>query len=51
MVSRDEHIKQCKEKALFFVEQGDLSQAYNILIEGLHGHPETCADPRICLGA
>jgi len=39
--TRAEHLAWCKERALAYVEQGDLNNAFASLISDLRKHPET----------
>ena len=39
--SRAEHLAWCKERALAYVDQGDLQNAFASLISDLRKHPET----------
>jgi hypothetical protein len=50
MATRDEHLKWCKERALEYVERGDLKNAYGSMASDLRKHPETSDHPAIGLG-
>jgi len=39
--SRAEHLAWCKERALQYVDSGDLNNAFASLISDLRKHPET----------
>ena len=40
-MTRADHLAWCKERALAYVDQGDLSNAFASLISDLRKHPET----------
>jgi len=40
-MTRADHLAWCKERALEYVDQGDLSNAFASLISDLRKHPET----------
>ena len=50
MVSRDEHLEQCKKRALEYLESGDLKNAFMSMNSDLKKHPEACCHPAIALG-
>ena len=39
--TRAEHLAWCKQRALAYVEQGDLNNAFASMISDLRKHPET----------
>jgi hypothetical protein len=41
MKTREEHLKWCKERALQYVDQGNLTDAYGSIASDLNKHPET----------
>lgn len=41
MISREEHVQWCKNRALEYVEAGDLTQAFSSMGSDLNKHPET----------
>ena len=41
MVTREEHLAQCKQRALECVERGDLQEAFTSMAAGVEKHPET----------
>jgi len=46
----DEHLAWCKQRALEYVERGDLSQAYASMASDMGKHPETEGHAAISLG-
>jgi len=50
-MEREDHIKWCKERALEYVETGELTQAFNSIVSDLQKHPETQGHSGIELGA
>ena len=50
MTSRAEHLQWCKDRALEYVEMGDLKQAFASMGSDLRKHPETSRHPGIELG-
>lgn len=40
-MTRQEHLAWCKERALEYVDNGDLKNAYASMISDLRKHPET----------
>lgn len=40
-VTREEHLAWCKERALLYVDIGDLDQAFASMTSDLDKHPET----------
>ena len=49
-MTRSEHLDWCKERALEYVDAGDLGQAYASMVSDLGKHPETQDHPAIMLG-
>jgi len=49
-MNREEHMKWCKERALQYVDNGDLPQAYASMVSDLNKHPETEQHGAIQLG-
>ena len=49
-MTRQEHIKWCKDRALQYVEAGDLDNAYASMASDLGKHPETANHIGIQLG-
>jgi hypothetical protein len=41
MMTRAEHIRWCKERALEYIEQGNARDAYASMVSDMHKHPET----------
>lgn len=39
--TRKEHLEWCKKRALQYVDQGDLQQAFTSMASDLRKHPET----------
>lgn len=50
MSTRAEHLAWCKQRALEYVDEGDLRQAFNSMVSDLGKHPETRAHPGMHLG-
>ena len=48
--TRDEHIEWCKERALEYVDRGELSNAMASMGSDLEKHPETEKHPGIQMG-
>jgi len=40
-MTREEHLEHCKKRALEYVENGDLQQAFNSFQSDMRKHPET----------
>lgn len=49
-MTREEHLAWCKERALEYVEQGNLTDAYASMASDLTKHPETEKHAAIQLG-
>ena len=49
-MTREEHLNWCKERALEYVEKGDVTNAYASMVSDLNKHPETSGHPAIELG-
>ncbi len=49
-MTRAEHLAWCKERALEYVDQGDLTNAYASMASDLTKHPETEKHAAIELG-
>jgi hypothetical protein len=49
-MTRDEHVAWCKQRALEYVERGDVQNAYASMASDLGKHPETEGHPAIQLG-
>ena len=50
MMNRNEHLQWCKNRALEYVEAGELTEAFTSMISDLRKHPETVNHPGINLG-
>mgnify|MGYP001585784122 CR=1 FL=1 len=50
MRTREEHLAWCKQRALKYVEAGDLIQAFTSMASDLGKHPETAGHVGIQLG-
>ncbi len=50
MLSRSKHLKWCEERALQYLENNDLNNAFKSMISDLGEHPETSDHPAIKLG-
>jgi hypothetical protein len=48
--SREEHLKWCKDRALEYVEQDDLRQAFASFQSDMRKHKETCDHIALNLG-
>jgi hypothetical protein len=48
--NRAEHLAWCKRRALAYVEQDNLNQAYVSMASDMRKHPETENHPAISLG-
>ena len=48
-MTREEHLKWCKERALEYVEAGDLDQAVNSMGSDLGKHPELGCNPYLLM--
>ena len=44
------HLQWCKDRALAYVDAGDLDQAYASMARDLGNHPMTAGNPAIQLG-
>ena len=49
-MTRDEHLAWCKQRALEYVERGDLTNAYGSMASDLGKHPDTRDHSAIQLG-
>jgi hypothetical protein len=49
MRTRDEHLSWCKERALEYLDAGDLENAVASMSSDLSKHPETTCDPFLML--
>lgn len=49
-MTRSEHLQWCKERALEYVDAGDLTNAYASIASDLGKHPETENHAAITLG-
>jgi hypothetical protein len=49
-MTRAEHLQWCKQRALEYVAQGDLTNAYASMASDLNKHSETRGHPAIELG-
>lgn len=50
MKTREEHLAWCKQRALEYVESGDLQNAYASMASDLNKHPETQNHRAVPLG-
>lgn len=48
--SREEHLRWCKQRALEYVDRGDLQEAYASMCSDLNKHPDTQNHLAIPLG-
>lgn len=49
-MNRQEHVEWCKDRALQYVDAGDLYQAFTSMASDLGNHPDTENHPAIELG-
>lgn len=49
-VSRDEHLRWCKDRALEYVKAGDMKAAYGSMLSDMNKHNETKGHPALMLG-
>lgn len=49
-MNREDHMAWCKQRALEYVERGDLQNAYASMTGDLNKHEETRNHPAIALG-
>lgn len=49
-MNRQAHLEWCKKRALEYVDNNDLAQAYSSMASDLHKHPETEKHAGIELG-
>ena len=49
-MTREEHLKWCKERALEYVDRGDIHNALSSMGSDLNKHPETRDHPDMMLG-
>jgi hypothetical protein len=50
VTTREEHLAWCKQRALEYVDNGDLTQAYSSMASDLGKHPDTTGHSGIALG-
>lgn len=50
MTTRAEHLAWCKQRALEYVDKGDVQNAYASMASDLNKHPETAGHQAIQLG-
>jgi hypothetical protein len=48
-MTRAEHLKWCKERALEYVNQGDMNNALASMTSDLGKHPETRSSVQVCV--
>ena len=49
-MNRQEHLQWCKDRALKYVDNGDLRNAFASMSSDMQKHPETEKHPAIALG-
>lgn len=49
-MTRNEHLNWCKRRALEYVDNGDLTNAYASMSSDMGKHPETAGHPAVQLG-
>ena len=49
-MTRNEHLEWCKERALEYVDAGDMSQAWASMASDMSKHKETATHPALELG-
>ena len=50
-MTREEHLQFCKDRALTYVEMGDVAQAWASFISDMSNHPETSGHSALALGS
>lgn len=50
MTTRDEHVEWCKQRAVEYLEQGDVMQALTSMGSDLDKHPDTKDHPGVTIG-
>jgi len=50
MTTREEHLAWCKQRALEYIDAGEIEQAYTSMASDLGKHPETANHSGIELG-
>lgn len=50
-MTRDEHLAWCKQRALEYVDRGELADAVTSMLSDLRKHPETDNHPGGTIGA
>lgn len=50
MITREEHLKQCKKTAIEYIKNGDLGNAYSSFYSDMLKHPETAEHIALELG-
>lgn len=52
MATREEHLAQCKQRALKILDRGQVNEALTSMMSDLEAHPETAnhAGNDICIG-
>jgi len=50
IISREDHIKFCKSRALEYVERGEVTGAFASMASDMVKHPETKGHPGLTLG-
>jgi len=50
-MTRAEHLDQAKQRALVYLERGELEYAFCSFVSDVRAHPETACEPLIDLGA
>jgi hypothetical protein len=49
-MTRSEHLQWCKQRAIEYIDAGDLQQAFASMVSDLNKHTETAGHPAIELG-
>jgi hypothetical protein len=47
--SRADHLAWCKSRAIEYVDQGDLGQAFSSMVSDMNKHPDTANHPFLSL--
>ena len=50
MDTRSEHLARCKQRALRYVDEGDVTEAFNSMGSDLQKHPETANHSGVMIG-
>lgn len=51
MRTRDEHVEECKRRALEYLDAGDSKEAFTSMLSDIRKHPECENHPGLLMGA